>query len=171
MDSDVVPKQVCIEAANAISSLVRSYRQLYTLRRTPSLVPYMIFASSVMHLIATDSRSTPLTATTQVKQDIAALNEMGPCHIFAKRARQILVRMADNWSVSGPQTGLATIKRDDDDADCVLQSSSMNFFCPDMECMLPTSDPSQTPLFSPFTTQGIPLLAMDKELEAAGFTF
>lgn len=48
--SSVSPRDVCLQAAEAITSLLRSYSQLYTLRRTPSFVPYFVLTSSIMHL-------------------------------------------------------------------------------------------------------------------------
>jgi len=48
--SSIKPRDVCSQAADAISGLLRSYSQLYTLRRTPSFVPYFVLTSSIMHL-------------------------------------------------------------------------------------------------------------------------
>ncbi|KAI0400898.1 fungal-specific transcription factor domain-containing protein [Xylaria palmicola] len=48
--SAILPRDVCSQAADAIQGLLRSYSQLYTLRRTPSFVPYFLLASSIMHL-------------------------------------------------------------------------------------------------------------------------
>lgn len=48
--SSVTPRDVCSQAADAIHGLSRSYSQLYTLRRTPSFVPYFVLTSSIMHL-------------------------------------------------------------------------------------------------------------------------
>ncbi|KAK9425699.1 putative Zn(2)-C6 fungal-type domain-containing protein [Seiridium unicorne] len=48
--SSVTPRDVCAQAADAIQGLSRSYSQLYTLRRTPSFVPYFVLTSSIMHL-------------------------------------------------------------------------------------------------------------------------
>ncbi|KAL8383507.1 hypothetical protein RB595_010624 [Gaeumannomyces hyphopodioides] len=50
LGSSVSPRDVCLQAAEAITSLLRSYSQLYTLRRTPSFVPYFVLTSSIMHL-------------------------------------------------------------------------------------------------------------------------
>lgn len=46
----VSPRDVCSQAADAIQALSRSYSQLYTLKRTPSFVPYFVLMSSIMHL-------------------------------------------------------------------------------------------------------------------------
>ncbi|KAJ0123814.1 hypothetical protein J7T55_012284 [Diaporthe amygdali] len=48
--SGMLPRDVCSQAADAIQGLSRSYSQLYTLRRTPSFVPYFVLTSSIMHL-------------------------------------------------------------------------------------------------------------------------
>ncbi|KAI1372480.1 nitrogen assimilation transcription factor nirA [Hypoxylon crocopeplum] len=48
--SSILPRDVCSQAADAIQGLLRSYSQLYTLRRTPSFVPYFVLTSSIMHL-------------------------------------------------------------------------------------------------------------------------
>ncbi|KXJ89506.1 fungal-specific transcription factor domain-domain-containing protein [Microdochium bolleyi] len=48
--SSILPRDVCSQAADAIQGLLRSYAQLYTLRRTPSFVPYFLLTSSIMHL-------------------------------------------------------------------------------------------------------------------------
>ncbi|KAI1505965.1 nitrogen assimilation transcription factor nirA [Biscogniauxia marginata] len=48
--SGILPRDVCCQAADAIQGLLRSYSQLYTLRRTPSFVPYFVLTSSIMHL-------------------------------------------------------------------------------------------------------------------------
>lgn len=48
--SAILPRDVCAQAADAIQGLLRSYSQLYTLRRTPSFVPYFVLTSSIMHL-------------------------------------------------------------------------------------------------------------------------
>ncbi|EPE05522.1 nitrogen assimilation transcription factor nira [Ophiostoma piceae UAMH 11346] len=48
--SSILPKDVCLQAADAIQKLLRSYSQLYTLQRTPSFVPYFVLTSAIMHL-------------------------------------------------------------------------------------------------------------------------
>lgn len=48
--SSVLPRDVCTQAADAIQGLLRSYAQLYTLKRTPSFVPYFVLTSTIMHL-------------------------------------------------------------------------------------------------------------------------
>ncbi|KAL1873419.1 hypothetical protein VTK73DRAFT_1010 [Phialemonium thermophilum] len=57
--SSILPRDVCLQAADAIQGLLRSYSQLYTLRRTPSFVPYFVLTSAIMHLAIGAATSTP----------------------------------------------------------------------------------------------------------------
>ena len=50
--SSISPRDVCSQAADAITGLLRSYAQLYTLRRTPSFVPYFVLKNSRTLLVA-----------------------------------------------------------------------------------------------------------------------
>jgi hypothetical protein len=125
--SSISPRDVCSQAADAISGLLRSYSQLYTLRRTPSFVPYFVLTSSIMHLAiaATSSPSSESAAggadsvpdnsqSSQSSQQqpktnprvyeaitrgIADLTEMAPCHHFAEQALNILRFLAKKWNV------------------------------------------------------------------------
>ncbi|KAI1474731.1 nitrogen assimilation transcription factor nirA [Daldinia eschscholtzii] len=61
--SGILPRDVCAQAADAIQGLLRSYSQLYTLRRTPSFVPYFVLTSSIMHLaVGADTSKAPSTS-------------------------------------------------------------------------------------------------------------
>ncbi|KAJ2903912.1 hypothetical protein MKZ38_009147 [Zalerion maritima] len=58
--SSISPRDVCTQAADAIQGLLRSYSQLYTLRRTPSFVPYFVLTSAIMHLAVAATTSSSL---------------------------------------------------------------------------------------------------------------
>lgn len=121
--SSISPRDVCTQAADAIQGLLRSYSQLYTLRRTPSFVPYFVLTSSIMHLAIASSRTNPPSAelgkedgerlngldssivtadprvVKSINQGIADLTEMAPCHHFAEQALNILRYLAKKWSI------------------------------------------------------------------------
>lgn len=175
--SAILPRDVCSQAADAIQGLLRSYSQLYTLRRTPSFVPYFLLTSSIMHLAigasviespspearsststarpdrADSSRtaSSPMTgggaelisspsdsATTKlspkvaaaIKQGIADLAEMAPCHHFAEQALNILRFLAKKWNIDVE----LPYKGTQDEFDKLVQPStdSLNFFVPNI---------------------------------------
>lgn len=121
--SSITPRDVCSQAADAITGLLRSYAQLYTLRRTPSFVPYFVLTSSIMHLaIAATGASSPSAVaaaaaaaksgqspatpakldphvTDALARGIADLTEMAPCHHFAEQALNILRFLAKKWKI------------------------------------------------------------------------
>ncbi|KAF4119954.1 Fungal specific transcription factor domain [Geosmithia morbida] len=146
--STVTPRDVCCQAADAIQGLLRSYSQLYTLRRTPSFVPYFVLTSAIMHLAigaVSDPDTVPGSSTTEkmesaakmdpkvsasLRQGISDLTEMAPCHQFAEQALNILRYIAKKWNIdvkiyeSDPPT----------DYDRLVKpyTSSLNFFAPDV---------------------------------------
>ncbi|KAF3055094.1 Nitrogen assimilation transcription factor nit-4 [Daldinia childiae] len=65
--SGILPRDVCAQAADAIQGLLRSYSQLYTLRRTPSFVPYFVLTSSIMHLaVGAEASKAPSTSPAEM---------------------------------------------------------------------------------------------------------
>lgn len=173
--SGVFPRDVCSQAADAITTLVRSYDQLYTLQRTPSFVPYLILSSSIMHLVLSNTSN----GLRQLHQDYTDLKDMCTCHGFAKRGLHILRFLSWQWGI---KVGNALSGgRDDDDSStsedyykqlCRPVSTSMNLFCPNFDdAQLATGPDGPSPLFTPFLLQGLPMLAVDKKLEQDGFSW
>jgi hypothetical protein len=155
--SSISPRDVCSQAADAITGLLRSYAQLYTLRRTPSFVPYFVLTSSIMHLaIAAAGASSQSSKSGDIAQSgqgargpaalaphvidalsrgIADLTEMAPCHHFAEQALNILTFLAKKWNID------VEIKAtmDDEPREVALAAidnstrpvtTSLNFFAP-----------------------------------------
>lgn len=204
--SKVSPRDVCSQAADAIQGLLKSYSQLYTLRRTPSFVPYFVLTSAIMHLaigatnVDTSSDiSTPDKMATAAKfdphvkeairQGIADLTEMAPCHHFAEQALNILRHLAQKWDIEVDITG-DTLTKEEYDRLVKPNTGSLNFFAPNMRegdilchwgtgkvlaggdetpSVPKTADSMENPLFWPFPMQGRPILPSGKELEDAGF--
>ncbi|KAB5514912.1 fungal-specific transcription factor [Coniochaeta sp. 2T2.1] len=122
-DPHLLPRVICMEAADAIQGLSRSYSQLYTLRQTPSFVPYFVLTAAIMHLAIAAESSRPLQAlsatnarpsarssqqphssagvdpevTEYISRGIADLTEMAPCHHVAEQALNILMHLAKIW--------------------------------------------------------------------------
>ncbi|KAI0975912.1 fungal-specific transcription factor domain-containing protein [Xylaria arbuscula] len=177
--SAILPRDVCSQAADAIQGLLRSYSQLYTLRRTPSFVPYFLLTSSIMHLAVgasyneapsptthsttstarpshhqsssghtasspftsggeepTSSPSSPLASklspkvAAAIKQGLADLEEMAPCHQFAEQALNILRFLAKKWNidVDVPYRG----GHEEFDKLVRPSTNSLNFFIPNV---------------------------------------
>ncbi|KAG7289826.1 hypothetical protein NEMBOFW57_006203 [Staphylotrichum longicolle] len=155
--SNVSPRDVCSQAADAIIALLRSYAQLYTLRRTPAFVPYFVLASSIMHLaLAAAESAAPQVAGGESAQGdqlprlrskldphviealgrgVSDLTEMAPCHRFAEQALNILKFMAKKWNIDVEIKTTAIDEPREVALDDVAKSTrpvtaSLNFFAP-----------------------------------------
>ncbi|GAO17293.1 hypothetical protein UVI_02044520 [Ustilaginoidea virens] len=147
--SKIVPKDVCSQAADAIQGLLTSYSQLYTLRRTPSFVPYFVLTSSIMHLAIGASTSdlvgsgdaqpadieqvvkTNPRVMAALKRGIADLAEMAPCHHFAEQALHILGHLARKWNIDVDFEG-HDLAPEDYERLVRPYTSSLNFFAPNV---------------------------------------
>ncbi|ODA84200.1 hypothetical protein RJ55_02718 [Drechmeria coniospora] len=206
--SKVAPRDVCSQAAAAIQGVLTSYSQLYTLQHTPSFVPYFVLTSSIM-LLAVGASSAPSKpgegkmktaakldpqVSEALKQGIADLTEMAPCHRFAEQALNILRYLARKWNVDVDIDTGTTLNPEEYDRLVRPYTSSLNFYTPHMDVedfictwgageearelggkmdRSPTSSKVaasvENPLFWPFPMQGRPMLPTGKELEEAGF--
>jgi hypothetical protein len=147
--SKITPKDVCYQAADAIQGLSRSYSQLYTLRRTPSFVPYFVLTSAIMHLAigAVSTNATPSASASEVMekaakldprvsesltQGIADLAEMAPCHHFAEQALNILRYLAKKWNIDVDIKNEEVPPSEDFDNIVKPYTNSLNFFAPNV---------------------------------------
>ncbi|KAF5721924.1 nitrogen assimilation transcription factor nirA [Fusarium mundagurra] len=138
--SNVSPRDVCLQAANAIQDFLTSYSRLYTLKWAPSFVPYFALASSIMHLaltagtvqinkLDTEVRAGPHLSEA-VKQGIARLSEMTSCHHIAEQGLHLLRYLAKKWDiVVNIETGAAL---DPEEEERLVRSLGgiVNFFSP-----------------------------------------
>jgi hypothetical protein len=162
-----LPYEICVQAANTITSLLGSYRQLYSLRRTPCFAPLLALASNAMHVIRAETA--PLSASPLILQGIADLQEMAFSHQSATRGAEILeaVGQGNRSLVSLPGSEAFT----KDPANLNRQfRTSINFFPSDVESFQPASDSAtRQPIFSPFPSQVLPLAALGEQLKTCGF--
>lgn len=130
--SDISPGDIFHQAGDAIQGLLRSYSQLYSLHRTPALVPWLALGSGVSHLDerTVNTSASPLDSGTEMTtvrgivqhtfdaldQDISDLGEMAACHHSATQALGLigsLVRSVkvviniDETAISAVHSGLA----------------------------------------------------------------
>jgi hypothetical protein len=101
LDANISALELCRDAANAITTLVRAYESLYGLRRTPCFLPYIIFASGIAHLGTVDLKVSPVDALTQSAQEVAVLQLTSLYHGSSKRACRILL----SWALNPGETG------------------------------------------------------------------
>ncbi|TGO07802.1 hypothetical protein BTUL_0245g00050 [Botrytis tulipae] len=159
--SAILPRNVCDEAADAIPALVKSYSQLYTLRQTPSFIPYFIFTTSITHLIVSSNTS---IEPEKFLQGISDLTEMNNCHGFASHTRNILLYLVKKWKIPLPKDG------------ALIAETDLNTWgCPNIEIVdmmkgIGTVSEDKDLLFWLFPIQEQPLLAYrQNELRKNGF--
>ena len=160
------PLDICAQSAQNISSLLQSYRQLYSLRRASSFIPYLVLISSVNNLIHGSSQ----IASEYTVLNFGGLADMSVHHGFAFRSLDILRYFARHWNIFLPSSfGIERTRAPLNATElCPPSNSSLNFFCPRLTSTLRTvadtmellfSEPKQqTHLFLPFPHQGAPLL-------------
>lgn len=172
LGSSVSPRDVCNQAADAISALAGSYAQLYTLRRTPSFVPHFILASSIIHLVTLGNTK---KGTEKVLQGIADLEDMANCHGFSRRACDILRHLARKWNIDVSNNSEEESEPSTLEFQARPSSVSLNQFCTtvdesDMMRGIGLAGDEENPLFWPFPMQGRPLMAYNGDsLEKLGF--
>jgi hypothetical protein len=166
----VSPRDVCAHAADAISALVKSYSQLYTLRRIPSFAPYFVLASSITHLTML---GTERSSADQLRQGLADLNEITRCHGLAMRALDVLRFIIRHRDVHRtPEEDTEDLK-DIKDIYC-SRSSSGNPFSPrpsdsDIVNRIDPAEQDESLLFWPFHVLGKPLFSGVIDVENSGF--
>jgi hypothetical protein len=171
--SDVSPRDVCTQAANAISAIIRSYSNLYTLRRTPSFVPYIVLSSSIFHLAMVHDDRSSAYSRGQLVQNISDLKEMSSCHGFAARALDILQFLAQLWEVDGIFNEVhkgANLQNHSHPSFMLMgQLSPLTGSVSMMHNIAPWPSPAENPLFAPFPIQGRPTVALGSKLDEDGF--
>ncbi|KAI0996624.1 hypothetical protein K3495_g11559 [Podosphaera aphanis] len=84
--SSVSPREVCMQAAEAIATLISSYSRLYTLSRSPTFLPYCTLTSTVTSVIILGSSEASFNL---INKGIADQKEI-TSHSFPDRALDIL---------------------------------------------------------------------------------
>ncbi|KAF6515171.1 hypothetical protein HZS61_005077 [Fusarium oxysporum f. sp. conglutinans] len=199
IESEVSPRDVCLQAANAIQGFLTSYSRIYPLKLAPSFVPYFALASSIIHLalmagtvqahkLGTAAR-TDLHLSEAVKQGIDGLAEMARYHHVAEQALHLLRHLAKEWNTDVNIEIGAALDLEEYERLGRPFGGIVNFFAPTMVAQASVSDtitdkdvretaPCQPGkavknledlLFLPSAMQGLPMLSKDEALAEAGF--
>jgi len=106
--SELMPFQLCVQAATTIDSLLISYGRLYTLRRTPSFMPIISLASNIMLVVKAEIQGTP---SLQRLSGISSLQEMAYAHNFANRGVKYLRTLEQRKNLEIPSDGARSIAK------------------------------------------------------------
>ena len=164
----VSPRDICSEAAENISSLTRSYRRLYTLRRTPSFKPPISLNATIIHLMNTNTPTA--VGSTAIQQSISDLYETCIYHKFADKLIDVIHYLAQSWRITLPRTRPRTSSLPIDGTR-PFQSLvvSLYFFSPKgpkpsspeliTDNLIGDIPLQQMTLFAPFPNQGLPFVS------------
>lgn len=171
--SDISPRHICTQAANTISTIMRSYSNLYTLQRTPAFVPYIVLSSSIFHLAIVHDDTTNVSNKDQLAQNISDLKEMSSRHGIAARGLDILRFLAQLWKVDGifhdTHEGISLQNHSHPSFILMGELSPLTGSVSMMHNIVPWPSPAENPLYAPFPIQGRPSVALGSELEEDGF--
>ena len=134
--STISPRAICAEASRNITSLVRVYKNLYTLRRVPVFVPYLLLTAELNMLVQTRwwPDEDPLAQNARSEENLQYLSELSLACPFAKRAITICKSFRDRWDgntntdIKIPEFGSQRIPR-------LAWDHVQTFFHPDEELM------------------------------------
>jgi hypothetical protein len=157
--------QLCVQAATTIGSLLISYGQLYTVRRTPCFLPIIALASDIMLVAQAEIQGTP---NLQLFPGISTLQEMAYAHTFAIRGVKFLRALEQRTNLAMPSDGAT---RSIDRAGLYQHvRGSLCFVEAGIENLPPSqADPFYTSIFAPFPSQVLPTPSFIRELRTCGF--
>ena len=161
--SDVSPLDNCDQASRAISAIMKSYSELYTLTRTPSFVTYFVLASTTYLLALFHHDVSNAFNDRRLSQSMADLRSMSSSHGFADQALEALRYLRSVWGVNsllGDEAGVYSPSEE--------TLISMKFLIPIIGDMARDTD-SRPSASSVGLMQGIASINTGTELEKNGF--
>lgn len=100
VDSTVHPRDICIEAANKVSELVRTYRRFYDFRVAHLIIPHILLTVSIVHLLySRDNRA----SYQNLVEGLQGLEDVHECHYFGARSFRILHTLSKTWNLPWPE--------------------------------------------------------------------
>ncbi|KAH7389589.1 fungal-specific transcription factor domain-containing protein [Phaeosphaeria sp. MPI-PUGE-AT-0046c] len=98
--SDVHPRDICIEAANSVSEVVRTYRQFYDFSTAHLVIPHVLLTASIVHLLYSKDNK---TSYHNLIEGLQGLEDVHECHYFGARSFRILHTLSKTWNIPWPE--------------------------------------------------------------------
>ena len=98
--SDIRPRDICMDAANKVSGIVRIYRSIYGLRTAHLLIPHILLTISVVHLLYSKDCK---IAYQNLVEGLQSLEEVQICHYFGARSFRIIHALSKTWNLPWPE--------------------------------------------------------------------
>jgi len=131
-DSVTITRVVCNEATDNILTLVRTYKNIYTLRRTPAFLPYLVLTAELGRMA--DHRTGDHRNEIYHTAGLRYLKELASAHPFAIRAIGICRYFRRGWRIeASPEDERDLPEDDEEEGDGVSMSHEVTFFRPDVD--------------------------------------
>ncbi|KAI4960494.1 hypothetical protein J4E86_002116 [Alternaria arbusti] len=98
--SDIRPRDICVDAANKVSELVRIYRQFYDFRQAHLLIPHVLLTVCVVHLLYSKDNS---ISRQNLIEGMQGLDDLHECHYFGARSFRVIYTLAKTWKLPFPE--------------------------------------------------------------------
>lgn len=98
--SDVRPRDICVEAANKVSEIIRTYRKFYDFRVAHLAIPHILLSVCIVHLLYSKDNK---TSYKNLVEGLQGLDDLHECHYFGARSFRILHTLAKTWNLPWPE--------------------------------------------------------------------
>ncbi|KAF2846331.1 C6 transcription factor-like protein [Plenodomus tracheiphilus IPT5] len=98
--SEVRPRDICIDAANTVSRIVKMYRSFYDFRLAHLTIPHILLSVCVVHLLY--SKDNGLSRQNLV-DGLKGLEDIHECHYFGARSFRIIHSLSRQWDLPFPE--------------------------------------------------------------------
>jgi hypothetical protein len=98
--SDIRPRDICMEAANNVSRLVRIYRSLYDFRVAHLIIPHILLSIGVVHLLFSKDNQ---VSRQNLVEGLQGLEDLHKCHYFGARSFRIIYTLSKTWNLAWPE--------------------------------------------------------------------
>lgn len=100
IDSNVRPRDKCMETANKVSELLRLYRQHFDMRACQLVLTHILLSACIVHLLFSKDSQTNYI---YLVEGLRALEDMSVCHYFGARSFKIVYSLSKVWNLRFPE--------------------------------------------------------------------
>lgn len=97
------PRDACIEAANAVSELLRQYRSYNSMRACQLVLTHILLSTCIVHLTFSKDAQFASSSYRYLVEGLQALEDLSVCHWFGARAWRIIYETSKAWDLGFPE--------------------------------------------------------------------
>lgn len=100
IQSDIRPRDICIDAANNVSRIFRIHRQLYNFRQAHLVITHVLLTVCTIHLLYSKENQ---VSRQNLVEGLQGLEDVHECHYFGARAFRIIHNLSKTWNLPFPE--------------------------------------------------------------------